>query len=281
MSERFEGLQRFGRALMLPIAVLPIAGLLLRLGQPDLLNIPLLAAAGDSLFGQLGLIFAVGVAVGFAEDNHGAAGLAGVVGFLVASHGAAAVLAVPPDLPAGLADETWRLQQVAKFSVPIGILSGLIAGFAHNRFSDITLPPYLAFFGGRRFVPIVTGCAGIGLGGLVGLGWPVLAHGMDALSHAVLNSGSVGLFLYGVLNRALLITGLHHILNNIAWFLIGDYHGVTGDLKRFFAGDPSAGAFMTGFFPITMFGLPGACLAMYHSVEPRRACSHRSRSPRS
>ena len=270
MSERFEGLQSFGRALMLPIAVLPIAGLLLRLGQPDLLNIPLLAAAGDALFGQLGLIFAVGVAVGFARDNHGAAGLAGVVGFLVASQGAAAILAVPPDLPAGLTAETWRLQQVAKFSVPIGILSGLIAGFAHNRFGDITLPPYLAFFAGRRFVPIVTGCVGIGLGGLVGIAWPVLAHGMDALSHAVLNSGSVGLFLYGVLNRALLITGLHHILNNIAWFLIGDYHGVTGDLKRFFAGDPSAGAFMTGFFPITMFGLPGACLAMYHSVEQTR-----------
>ena len=270
MSERFEGLQSFGRALMLPIAVLPIAGLLLRLGQPDLLNIPLLAAAGDALFGQLGLIFAVGVAVGFARDNHGAAGLAGVVGFLVASQGAAAILAVPPDLPAGLTAETWRLQQVAKFSVPIGILSGLIAGFAHNRFGDITLPPYLAFFAGRRFVPIVTGCVGIGLGGLVGIAWPVLAHGMDALSHAVLNSGSLGLFLYGVLNRALLITGLHHILNNIAWFLIGDFHGVTGDLKRFFAGDPSAGAFMTGFFPITMFGLPGACLAMYHSAQPSR-----------
>ena len=270
MSEKFAGLQSFGRALMLPIAVLPVAGLLLRLGQPDLLDVPLLAAAGDALFSQLGLIFAVGVAVGFARDNHGAAGLAGTVGFLVASHGAAAILSLPPTLPAGLAAESWRLQQVAKFSVPLGILSGLIAGYAHNRFGDIRLPPYLAFFAGRRFVPIVTGCAGIALGGLVGVAWPVLAQGMDALSRTVLNSGAAGLFLYGVLNRVLLITGLHHILNNIAWFLIGDYHGVTGDLKRFFAGDPSAGAFMTGFFPITMFGLPGACLAMYHSVEPSR-----------
>lgn len=270
MSEKFAGLQSFGRALMLPIAVLPVAGLLLRLGQPDLLDVPLLAAAGDALFSQLGLIFAVGVAVGFARDNHGAAGLAGTVGFLVASHGAAAILSLPPTLPAGLAAESWRLQQVAKFSVPLGILSGLIAGYAHNRFGDIRLPPYLAFFAGRRFVPIVTGFAGIALGGLVGVAWPVLAQGMDALSRTVLNSGAAGLFLYGVLNRVLLITGLHHILNNIAWFLIGDYHGVTGDLKRFFAGDPSAGAFMTGFFPITMFGLPGACLAMYHSVEPSR-----------
>lgn len=270
MREKFAGLQSLGRALMLPIAVLPVAGLLLRLGQPDLLDIPLLAAAGEALFSELGLIFAVGVAVGYARGNHGAAGLAGLVGFLVASHGAAAILSTPPNLPAGLAVESWRLQQVAKFSVPLGILSGLIAGYAHNRFGDIHLPPYLAFFAGRRFVPIVTGCAGIALGGLVGVAWPVLAQGMDALSRTVLDSGYAGLFLYGALNRVLLITGLHHILNNIAWFLIGDYHGVTGDLKRFFAGDPSAGAFMTGFFPITMFGLPGACLAMYHSVEPSR-----------
>ncbi len=93
---------------------------------------------------------------------------------------------------------------------------------------------------------------------------------MDSLSHAVVNAGSFGLFVYGTLNRVLIVTGLHHILNNIPWFLLGDYHGATGDLKRFFAGDPTAGAFMSGFFPVMMFGLPGACLAMYRAARPER-----------
>jgi N-acetylglucosamine PTS system EIICBA or EIICB component len=93
---------------------------------------------------------------------------------------------------------------------------------------------------------------------------------MDALSRSVLHAGSFGLFAYGALNRALIVTGLHHIINNIAWFILGDYHGVTGDLKRFFAGDPTAGTFMAGFFPVMMFGLPGACLAMYHTALPER-----------
>ena len=128
----------------------------------------------------------------------------------------------------------------------------------------------LARYGGRRFVPIVCGCIGLGVAVLFGTGWPYLAHGMDVLSHAVLDAGALGLFGYGLLNRILIITGLHHILNNVAWFLLGDYHGVTGDLNRFFAGDPAAGAFMSGFFPVMMFGLPAACLAMYHAAPPGR-----------
>ena len=277
MSAMIGGFQRLGRALMLPIAVLPVAGLLLRLGQPDLLGIAVLAAAGDAIFANLGLLFAIGVAVGLARENHGAAGLAALVGFLVATKGAEVLLAVPPAVTAGLsaaaaqlAAGAYRTQQLAKLSMPVGILSGLIAGFAYNRWSEIELPSYLAFFGGRRFVPIATGCLGLVVAAVFGLGWPVLAHGMDVLSHAVLGAGAWGLFAYGVLNRVLIITGLHHILNNVAWFLIGDYHGVTGDLKRFFAGDPTAGAFMSGFFPVMMFGLPGACLAMYRAARPER-----------
>jgi N-acetylglucosamine PTS system EIICBA or EIICB component len=171
---------------------------------------------------------------------------------------------------ADLAGNAWRSQQLAKLSMPVGVLSGLIAGFAYNRFSDIEMPSYLAFFGGRRFVPIATGCFGVLVAVAFGLGWPVLARGMDFLSHAVVNAGSLGLFVYGTLNRVLIVTGLHHILNNIPWFLLGDYHGATGDLKRFFAGDPTAGAFMSGFFPVMMFGLPGACLAMYRAARPER-----------
>ena len=277
MPRTMEGLQRLGRALMLPIAVLPVAGLLLRLGQPDLLDIKVLAAAGDAIFSNLGLVFAVGVAVGFARENHGAAGLASLVGFLVATHGAEALLTVPPFVTAhlsgaaaDLAASAWRTQQLAKLSMPVGVLSGIIAGFTYNRYSDIEMPSYLAFFGGRRFVPIATGLVGVVVAVLFGFGWPMLARGMDTLSHAIVGAGSLGLFAYGTLNRVLIVTGLHHILNNLAWFLLGDYHGVTGDLKRFFAGDPSAGAFMSGFFPVMMFGLPGACLAMYRAARPER-----------
>ncbi|MGH8286087.1 MAG: N-acetylglucosamine-specific PTS transporter subunit IIBC [Steroidobacteraceae bacterium] len=277
MTQMLSGLQKMGRALMLPIAVLPVAGLLLRLGQPDLLDMPMIAAAGDAIFSNLGLLFAIGVAVGLARENHGAAGLASVVGYLVTTKGAEVLLAAPPELIAGLAGQTrdlavaaYKAKELAKLSVPAGIISGLIAGLLYNRYSEITLPSYLAFFGGRRFVPIASGFVGLITAGAFGWGWPILEQGMDAMSRNVLASGEIGLFAYGVLNRVLIVTGLHHIINNIAWFLLGDFNGVTGDLKRFFAGDPSAGAFMTGFFPVMMFGLPAACLAMYHTARPER-----------
>ena len=277
MKALLAGLQQLGRAMMLPIAVLPIAALLLRLGQPDLLDYPAVATAGDAIFSNLGLLFAIGIAVGLARENHGAAGLAGVVCFLVMTKGAEILLIVPPDVAANLpdaakalAEKAFRAKEIAKLSVPAGILSGVLSGLLYNRYSDMRLPAYLAFFGGRRFVPIVSGVAGLVLAFAFGYGFPALEHGMDSLSRAVLGSESVGLFAYGVLNRALIITGLHHIINNLAWFLIGDYHGATGDLNRFFAGDPSAGAFMTGFFPVMMFGLPAACLAMYRAALPER-----------
>ncbi len=271
------GLQGLGRALMLPIAVLPVAGILLRLGQPDLLDIAFVAAAGDAIFKNLGLLFAIGVAVGFARDGNGAAGLAGVVGFLVATHGAEALIAVPGATVAGLsgparplAEAAFRAAAMAKLSVPLGILSGLIAGQAYNRFGAIRLPDYLAFFGGRRFVPIVSGAAGVGLALAFGLGFTTLDRAIDAMSHGVAAAGPAGLFAYGLLNRLLLVTGLHHILNNVVWFILGSFHGATGDLNRFFAGDPTAGSFMAGFFPVIIFGLPAACLAMYHAAAPAR-----------
>ncbi|MGH7025678.1 MAG: PTS transporter subunit EIIC, partial [Caulobacteraceae bacterium] len=270
-------LQPLGRALMLPIAVLPVAGLLLRLGQPDLLNIDFVAAAGNAIFHNLGLLFAIGVAVGFAKDGNGAAGLAGVVCFLVATNGAEALIGAPGALTAGVGAKTaaltiadYRATALFKLSVPLGILSGLIAGSFYNRFGTIKLPDYLAFFGGRRFVPIVSGLAGLVLAAIFGLGWTSLDAAINALSRFIIGAGPVGLFLYGVLNRLLIVTGLHHILNNVVWFIVGDYHGVTGDLNRFFAGDPTAGSFMAGFFPVMMFGLPAACLAMYHEARPER-----------
>ena len=277
MKPVMAGVQRVGGALMLPIAVLPIAGLLLRLGQPDLLNIPYMAAAGDAIFANLGLLFAIGVAVGLARENHGAAGLAAVVGYLVTTKGAEVLIAVPPQIlvelsgqARDLAATAYKSHELSKLSVPAGILSGLIAGALYNRFSNIQLPSYLAFFGGRRFVPIASGFAGLALAALFGWEWQQLENGIDLLSRSVVQAGAFGLFVYGVLNRILIVTGLHHIINNIAWFLLGDYNGVTGDMKRFFAGDATAGAFMAGFFPVMMFGLPGACLAMYHTARSER-----------
>lgn len=278
MTNALQHLQSLGRALMLPIAVLPVAALLLRLGQPDLLGLDFVSAAGNAMFANLGLLFAIGVATGFAKDGNGAAPLAGVVCFLVASEGAKALLQVPADVAApGLADAAraaviaaWRSAQIDHVAVPLGIVSGIVGGLGYNRFSGVKPPEYLAFFGGRRFVPIISGLAGLALAGVLGSSLMAINAGANAASQAALASGGVGLFIFGALNRLLLVTGLHHILNNIAWFVLGDYHGTTGDLRRFFAGDPTAGVFMSGFFPVMMFGLPAACLAMYHTARPER-----------
>ncbi|PJI49237.1 MAG: PTS N-acetyl-D-glucosamine transporter [Pseudomonas sp.] len=253
-----ETLQRLGRALMLPIAILPIAGLLLRLGDKDLLNILLIHDAGNAIFANLALIFAIGIAVGFARDNNGTAGLAGAIGYLVMM---STLNAIDPHINMGVLS---------------GIISGLVAGALYNRFKDIALPQYLAFFGGRRFVPIVTGFAALGLGALFGLIWPPVQQVIDNLGNLLVGSGSLGAFAFGVLNRLLIVTGLHHILNNLMWFVFGAFSDpetgrqVTGDLARYFAGDPKGGQFMAGMFPVMMFGLPAACLAMYRNARQER-----------
>lgn len=277
MSSPMASLQSLGRALMLPIAVLPVAGLLLRLGQSDMLNIAFMANAGNAIFDNLGLLFAVGVATAFARDGNGAAALAGITCYLVTIKGAETLVVPPAGTGAGLAKDiaatveaAWRTKSVHKFDVPVGIVAGLIGGSFYNRFATIKMPEYLAFFGGRRFVPIISGITGLGLAALLGLSFGPINAGIDGLSQGVVQAGGLGLFAFGVLNRLLIVTGLHHILNTVAYFVVGDFHGKTGDLNRFFAGDPTAGAFMSGFFPVMMFGLPAACLAMYHEALPAR-----------
>ncbi len=253
----FAKMQRLGRALMLPIAVLPVAGLLLRLGQPDVLNIKMVANAGDAIFSNLALLFAIGVAVGFAKDNNGVAALAGAIGYLVE-------IAVMKTIDDKL-----------NMGVLSGIIAGMVAGGLYNRYKDIKLPDYLAFFGGKRFVPIVTGVVCLFLGILFGYGWQPIQSAIDVAGTWMTTAGALGVFIFGVLNRLLLVTGLHHVINSLAWFVFGSYTpaggvAVTGDLHRFFAGDPTAGGFMTGFFPVMMFGLPAACLAMYHEAPKER-----------
>ncbi len=251
---------KLGKALMLPIAVLPIAGILLRVGQPDVLNIAFVSNAGGAVFDNLPLIFAIGVAIGFANDNHGAAALAAFVGHSIFIAGLKTLL---PD---------------ANMGVLSGIMMGAIAGGLYNKYKDIGLPTYLAFFGGRRFVPIATGLSAIALAFLFQYVWPPVGSVITAMGNWIIESNNIGLFCYGVLNRLLIPLGLHHILNSMVWFQFGDYAVMEagaevikhGDLWRFFAGDPTAGKFMAGFFPVMMFGLPGGALAMVLLAKPEK-----------
>ncbi|KXG44264.1 N-acetylglucosamine-specific PTS transporter subunit IIBC [Tepidibacillus infernus] len=245
-------LQRIGKALMLPIAVLPAAGLLLRLGQPDLLNIPFIAAAGDAVFSNLALLFAIGVAVGLSKDGNGSAGLAGAVGYFVLTKGATAI------------------NEEINMAVLGGIIAGIVAGLLYNRYHEIKLPDWLGFFGGKRFVPIVTSLAMLILAGIFGYIWPVIQNGINAVGEWIVGAGALGVGIFGFLNRLLIPVGLHHVLNSLVWFVFGEFGGKTGDLNRFFAGDPSAGIFMAGFFPVMMFGLPAAALAMIATAKKHR-----------
>lgn len=250
-------LQKLGAALMLPIAVLPVAALLLRLGQPDLLDIAFMAQAGNAIFSNLPLLFAMGIAVGLAVDGAGAAAIAGAVGFFILK---ATTATINPDI------------DMSFFG---GIISGIVAGHSYNRFHNATLPDYLGFFGGKRLVPIMTGLFMLIIGWACGYMWPAVQNGIDAFGHGVAESGSLGQFVYGTLNRGLIPFGLHHVLNSYFWFGLGSFTNaagevVNGDLHRFFAGDPTAGMFMTGFFPVMMFGLPAAALAMYLTAEKSR-----------
>ncbi|MCA0296496.1 MAG: PTS transporter subunit EIIC [Actinobacteria bacterium] len=271
-------LQKFGRSLMLPIASLPAAALLLRLGQDDLLGkdglgwnavASVIGAAGGSLFNALPLLFAVGVAIGMAKKSDGSTALAAVVGYLVFK----AVGDAMSPLVLGVAAEGAK-QDLINYSVLGGILVGLIAGWLWQRYYRISLPPYLAFFGGRRFVPMVTALATMLLAVLMAFIYPAFKAGLTAVGEWVAGNAVVGGFVYGTLNRLLIPLGLHHIPNNIVWFQIGDFTTadgtvVHGDLTRFFAHDPSAGIFMTGFFPIMMFALPAAALAIWQEAKPK------------
>ncbi len=252
MNNMLSFLQKIGKSLMLPIAVLPAAALLLRLGQEDLLNIPFMAGAGAAIFDHLALIFAIGVAIGFAHDNNGSAALAGAIGYFVLVNGTQAI------------DENINMAVLG------GIISGIIAGLLYNRFHNIRLPQWLGFFAGRRFVPIITAATMVVLAGVFGIVWPPIQDLINGLGQWIIEAGALGAGVFGFLNRLLIPIGLHHVLNSLVWFVFGEYNGATGDLNRFFAGDPTAGIFMTGFFPVMMFGLPAACLAMIMTAKKEK-----------
>lgn len=227
-----------------------------------------MANAGNAIFANLPLIFAVGIAIGL-TGGEGAAALAALVGFLVFAFTFTTIYA-----PTQTTDPLTVVH--GSIDVLSGIMMGLVAAGLYRRFYDIRLPDYLAFFGGRRFVPIVTALAAVILGVIFGAIWSPVQNGINAAGQGIVAIGPVGTGIYGFLNRLLIPLGLHHVLNTYVWFQLGTYHSsqgvVHGDLTRYFAGDPTAGNFMAGFFPIMMFGLPAACLAMIrHANFPKVA----------
>ncbi|MGB6406332.1 MAG: N-acetylglucosamine-specific PTS transporter subunit IIBC [Planococcus donghaensis] len=253
----FSFLQKIGKSLMFPIATLPAAALLLRFGQDDLLGIPFMSAAGAGIIDNLAIIFAIGIAMGLAHDGNGGAALAGAVAYLVLT---SAIVTINDTINMGV------------FS---GIISGIVGGLLYNKFYNVKFPQWLAFFGGRRFVPIVTAATMTILAGVLGYAWPPIQEGLDSAGEWILNAGMFGVGAYGFLNRLLIPTGLHHVINTVVWFDFGTFTDasgevVRGEINRFLKGDPTAGPFLSGFFPIMMFGLPAACLAMYAAAKKER-----------
>lgn len=294
-SKVFAFLQKFGRSLMLPIAVLPAAALLLRFGQPDMLGaeglgahatwlLPVakvFAAAGQVLFDNLALLFAVGVAIGMAKKADGSTALAAVVGYLVFDRVTKAMFSESRIREQVLvnvlnADGSNSLKLDLGVQNPTGVLGGIligvVAGLLWQKYHRIKLPSWLSFFGGRRFVPIVTALSAMLLGVVFGWIWPVVGGWIASFGDWVTANGVIGAGIYGVVNRLLLPMGLHHIINSIVWFTIPacDVNGVVahGDLNCYFAGQQGAGTFMAGWFPVLMFGIPGAALAIWRAARP-------------
>ncbi|MFI2432484.1 PTS transporter subunit EIIC [Streptomyces sp. NPDC018693] len=278
-SGLFQGLQKVGRSLQLPIAVLPAAGILLRFGQQDVqdkLNLPdkvtaVFATAGGAIFDNLPLLFCIGVAIGFAKKADGSTALAALVGFLVYSNVLKAFPVTEAKVQAG--------QDIAATynnpGVLGGIVMGLLAAVLWQRFHRTKLVDWLGFFNGRRLVPIIMAFVGTVMGVFFGLVWEPVGEVISDFGEWMTGLGAFGAGLFGLINRALIPVGMHQFVNTVSWFQLGDFTNaagevVHGDLNRFFAGDPDAGQFMSGFFPIMMFGLPAAALAIAHAARPER-----------
>ncbi|MFE2227382.1 PTS transporter subunit EIIC [Streptomyces kronopolitis] len=279
-SGLFQGLQKIGRSLQLPIAVLPAAGILNRLGQPDVFGekglgwvavSKVFAAAGGAVFDNLPMLFCIGVAIGFAKKADGSTALAALVGFLVYSN----VLKAFPVTEGHIDKGKWVEPVLNNPGVLGGIIMGLLAAILWQRYHRKKLVDWLGFFNGRRLVPIIMAFVGTAVGVLFLLIWEPIGSAIAGFGEWMTGLGSVGAGLFGLINRALLPIGMHQFVNTVSWFQLGDFTDAAGkvahgDIGRFFAGDPSAGQFMSGFFPIMMFGLPAAALAIAHCARPER-----------
>lgn len=272
----FGVLQKVGKSLMLPVAVLPVAGLLLGLGATDFhgyvpaIVLALMKNAGDVIFGNLPLIFAIGVALGFTE-NDGVSGIAATIGYLVMT----ATLGVMANLMGMQPDTIMGIPSI-QTGVFGGILAGGLAAWMFNKYYRISLPTYLGFFAGKRFVPIVTAIGAIVLGAILSIVWPPIGNGIKAFSHwAAVSDPRTAATVYGFVERLLIPFGLHHIWNVPFFFEMGSYLDpstgkmVSGDINRFFAGDHTAGI-LSGAFLFKMFGLPAAAIAIWHTAKPEK-----------
>lgn len=282
-KDPLDFLQKIGKSLMLPVAILPVAGILLGLGGAMLAGIDrgavqiesefllaffsILKASGEPIFANLALIFAVGVALGL-SNNDGVSALAAIVGFFV-------MLATMGVMAPYWGVEVHEIMGIATVNTGVfgGIIIGCLAAAIFNRFYKLSLPPYLGFFAGKRSVPIITGFAAIGLGMILSLVWPPIGEGISSLSKlAASGDMTATVFIYGFVERLLIPFGLHHIWNVPFFFELGEYINaqgqvVHGEMTRFFAGDPTAGNLGGGYL-FKMFGLPAAALAMWHCAYP-------------
>ncbi|WP_037605369.1 PTS transporter subunit EIIC [Streptacidiphilus rugosus] len=289
----YSGMQKMGRSLQLPVAVLPAAGIMNRLGQDDVFGktglgwnnvAKVFAAAGGALLNAslgLPLLFCIGVAIGMAKKADGSTALAAVVGFLVYY---SILQQFPAQCPGRseftngvCADFAAKTSTIAPYQNPGvlgGILMGLLTAFLWQRYHRVKLVDWLGFFNGRRLVPIIMSGVGLVLGVLFINLWPPIGTGLNSFSDWLTKLGWLGSGMFGVANRLLLPIGMHQLINTYVWFQYGTWHyqGQTyqGDIPRFLHHDPSAGIFMTGFFPIMMFALPAAALAMAHCANPHR-----------
>lgn len=279
-------LQKLGKALMLPVAVLPICGILMGLGYilcpatmqggdisgfANLLGL-FLVKAGGALIDNMAILFVVGVGVGMSEDNDGTGGVAALASWLMLTTllNTGFVTTIMPSV----ADSATKTLAFDKIANPfIGILAGIIGGECYNKFKGTKLPDWLSFFSGKRSVAIVAGVVSIITAAVLLFVWPIIFGALIAVGNAIAGMGAVGAGIYAFLNRLLIPTGLHHALNNVFWF---DTIGL-GDLGHFWAGETSAdvswslGMYMSGFFPCMMFGIPGAALAMVHTAKNKKA----------
>ena len=278
-------LQKLGKALMLPVAVLPICGILMGIGYylcpatmqggevegiKNLIGF-FLVKAGSALIENMAILFAIGVGGGMSEKNDGTGGIAALASWLMIT--TLLSTGVVTTLIPSIADNATKTLAFNKIANPfIGILSGVIGSSCYNKFKNTKLPNWLAFFSGKRCVAIIAGLVSIVVSAVLLFVWPLLFGALVALGDAVAGMGVVGAGIYAFLNRLLIPTGLHHALNNVFWF---DTIGL-GDLQHFWAGETSAdvtwslGMYMSGFFPCMMFGIPGAALAMIQCAKPAK-----------
>ena len=280
-------LQKLGKALMLPVAALPVCGILMGIGYalaPAVMGAEgatsgaaytvgfLLIKAGGALIDNMAWLFAIGAAVGLSDDHDGTAGLAGLVSFLMMQQ-----LLSPGVVGAVRTLEEGSVDYIAFSKIAgnsfIGILAAIIGAACYNKFKNTQLPDWLAFFSGKRSVAIVTAVVSIVVSVILLFVWPIIFGVLVALGNGIAKMGGVGAGIYAFLNRLLIPTGLHHALNNVFWF---DTIGL-GDLSHYWAGDTSAdvgwslGMYMSGFFPCMMFGIAGAALAMVQTAKNKKA----------